>query len=273
MNLLLTSKLESIRIVFSYEKCDVATSIESARIKSRAKKYEYIIVDKSYQKALEIFTNSVSLDDYLTYQHRKNKKLEIKKQEIIAVWSVKGGVGKTTLIKKLLDTVKDDYKVLVIDMNYADGGSDLSYMLGLPVIPHLGTYLNEQTKNYEALQKNLCKYDTNIYILQAPPKLSFVQNLTFEDIERILSMSVTQFDMILFDLPNHRTEIVEKTFMSARKKVIVTTGEIPEVKRIQELNISDIILCSVGKSKLLKIYLPQVRIFSIEKPEELIKIK
>jgi hypothetical protein len=56
-----------------------------------------------------------------------------KKKEIIAVWSVKGGVGKTTLVKNLAESI--DKKVLIIDLNFYDGRADLSHMLNLPVIP------------------------------------------------------------------------------------------------------------------------------------------
>jgi Flp pilus assembly CpaE family ATPase len=258
LNLLISNNLKTIETVKNKEPCDVALSLESALIKAKHKKYDVIISDGF--DVSKIFDNAVNIKDYLK-NTVNDQKTKVFRQEIISVWSVKGGAGKTTVVKKLMEMFDKNIKILVIDFNFHDGGSDLSFLLDLPIIPHIGIYLKERTK--ESFFKNLIEYSPNISILQAPPKLSFVKDMKPEDVENIIKFARSAFDVIIFDLPNKVDEIVSTVLENSTKKVIVSTGLISEAKRIKELGDDYIVLIN-SHSRQWKLYFKDFNCFEMK---------
>jgi len=258
LNLLISNNIKTIQEVKNLEPCDVALSLESALIKAKHKKYTLVIADGI--DVSEHFDGAVSVRDYLK-KAVTGKEIKIIRQEVVAVWSVKGGTGKTTLVKKLIDKADRKARMLVIDFNFQDGGSDLSFMLELPVIPHLGMYLKEKTK--ESFFQNLIKYKPNVSILQAPPKRSFVESITAEDVEEIIKLGRSAFDIIIFDLPNMLDEIIDAVLVNSTKRVIVSSGLISEAKRIKELG-KDFIVVVNSPSKQWKVYFKDLDAISMK---------
>nr|WP_245599020.1 AAA family ATPase [Thermoanaerobacter thermocopriae] len=265
LNLLISNNPKTIEAVKNKEPCDVALSLESALIKAKHKKYDVIISDGFNVSG--IFDNAVNIKDYLKGT-ADDKKTKVIKQEIISVWSVKGGVGKTTAVKKLMEMLDKNIKILVIDFNFQDGGSDLSFLLDLPVIPHIGVYLKERTK--ESFFKNLIEYSSNVSILQAPPKLSFVKTITPEDVENIIRFARTAFDVIIFDLPNKVDEIINTVLENSTKKLIVSSGLVSEARRIKELD-GDFIIVINSQNRQWKLYFKDFNCITIKNLEEILE--
>jgi Flp pilus assembly CpaE family ATPase len=263
LNLLISNNPKTIETVKNREFCDVALSLESALIRAKQKKYDVIINDGF--DVSEIFDNAVNVKDYLK-NTTDDKEIKVFKQEVISVWSVKGGVGKTTTVRKLAEAFDKNIKVLVIDFNFQDGGSDLSFLLDLPVIPHIGIYLKEKTK--ESFFKNLIEYSPNISILQAPPKLSFVKDMKPEDVENIIRFARSAFDVIIFDLPNKADEIVSTVLENSTKKIIVSSGLVSEARRIKELD-EDFLVVINSPSKQWKLYYKDFNCITIKELEKI----
>ncbi|MGI1691672.1 AAA family ATPase [Thermoanaerobacter uzonensis] len=209
-----------------YEDADTALSEESAEIMLSKKKYDFIVGDlvKDYLGGCAV----KELDE----EKRKKEILPLK-QEVIVVYSFKGGVGKTTFVKTLLESLDKDIKVLVVDLNFRDGGSDLSFMLDLPVLPHIGMWLKERTK--ESFFENLIEYSSNVYVLQAPPKVSLVRDIRGSDVDAIVKFARSKFDVIIFDLPDEFNEIVKSALDNATKIVVLSKGTEGEFARMKEL--------------------------------------
>lgn len=209
----------------AYEDADVALSVESAEIMINKKKYDFIV------------SNLVkdSLGKYevkeIAEEKRKEKILPLK-QEVIAVYSFKGGVGKTTLVKTFLESLNKDIKVLVVDLNFRDGGSDLSFMLDLPVLPHIGMWLKERTK--ESFFENLIEYSSNVFVLQSPPKVNLVRDIKESDIDAVVKFARSKFDIIVFDLPDEFNEIVKAALDNATKIAVLSKGTEGEFARMKE---------------------------------------
>lgn len=243
LNLLVSNNMQTVQKVREYESCDVALSFTSALIKIKNKRYNKIIIDN-----IDIqVPGAVSVRDYLREKVGSTSDVKVFKQKIIAVWSVKGGAGKTTTVKRIAELFNKNIKVLIIDLNFQDGGSDLSYMLELPVIPHIGMWFKEKTE--QGFLNALIQYKSNIFILQAPPKRNLVPHIDKQDIETLIKYARKNFDVIIFDLPNEYSKVVESVFENATKRIIVSTGLISEAKRIKELNGDFIVLInSINKS-------------------------
>ncbi|MGH2331164.1 AAA family ATPase [Thermoanaerobacter mathranii] len=263
MNLLISNNLKTIEKIKRMEPCDVALSLESAVLREKQKKYELVITDGF--DSSQFFKNTITARDYLK-KAAEGKETKIIRQEVISIWSVKGGTGKTTLVKRLIDTADKNARILVVDFNFQDGGSDLSFMLELPVIPHLGMYLKEKTK--ESFFESLIKYTANVSILQAPPKRSFVKDITPDDVEEIIKLGRSAFDIIIFDLPNALNEVVNAVLANSTKKVIVSSGLVSEARRIKELEDSFIIVIN-SPNKSWKVYYKDFECIPIEQAEKI----
>jgi len=208
-----------------YEDADVALSIESAEVMLSKKKHDFIVSD-----LVKDSLGGCAVKE-LNGEKRKEKILPLK-QEVIAVYSFKGGVGKTTLVKTLLESLDKNIKVLVVDLNFRDGGSDLSFMLDLPVLPHIGVWLKERTK--ESFFENLIEYSSNVSVLQAPPKVSLVRDIKENDVDAVVKFARSKFDIIIFDLPDEFNEIVKSALDNATKIVVLSRGTEGEFARMKE---------------------------------------
>jgi len=208
-----------------YEDADVALSIESAVVMLGKKKYDFIVSD--------LVKNSLGGCAVKELDEEKRKeKIQPLKQEIIAVYSFKGGVGKTTFVRTLLESLDKNIKVLVIDLNFRDGGSDLSFMLDLPVLPHTGMWLKERTK--ESFFGNLIEYSSNVSVLQAPPKVGLVRDIKESDVDAIVKFARNKFDIIIFDLPDEFNEIIKSALDNATKIIVLSKGTEGEFARMKE---------------------------------------
>jgi MinD-like ATPase involved in chromosome partitioning or flagellar assembly len=141
-------------------------------------------------------------------------------------------VGRTTLVKTLALTVPKDLKVLILDLNFQDGGSDLSYMLNLEAIPHVGMYLKSRTR--EAFEECLVEFRPNIYIMQAPPRLTLVESITPEDVKQMIEYGRALFDFIIIDLPNENNALVRAALEASNKVLLLTNATTGEINRIRE---------------------------------------
>ena len=265
INLLISNNIKTIQEVKEIEPCDVALSIESALIRSKYKRYSLVIVDGI--DVSKYFNETISSKNYLK-KTVTTKGIKIIKQKIIAVWSVKGGTGKTTAVKKIAESFDQNINVLIIDLNFQDGGSDLSYMLELPVIPHMGMWFKDKTK--ENFLKSLIQYKQNVFVLQAPPKRNMVQHVDKQDIDELVRYARQDFDVIVFDLPNDYNETVEAVLENATKKIIISSGLVSEAKRIKEIN-QDFVVIINSANKSWKPFFTEFEHYEIKNIERVLK--
>jgi Mrp family chromosome partitioning ATPase len=261
--LLLSTNIDHINSLKSSE-VTCTTSIESAKILLERDKYDLIIID-DVSGELDVQINKVKYKDYIK-DIKKTKSIEKPhKQEVISIYSVKGGLGKTTLVKEIAENLPKNLKIIIIDLNFQDGGSDLSFMLDLPVLPHIGMY-SEYKGTKDALVKSVYQYSENIYVLQAPPKIKLAEEITPNDIMNIILDCRAAFDVILIDLPNMTNELIKKTLDMSTQIVILSLGSRGEIKRISEIqcNSKKIILCDPAnnnwKKSLNFLNLPYIKV-------------
>ncbi|MEG6569503.1 AAA family ATPase [Thermoanaerobacterium thermosaccharolyticum] len=261
--LLLSTNIDHINSLKSIE-VTCTTSIESAKILLERDKYDLIIID-DVSGELDTQINKVKYNDYIK-DVKKTKSIEKPhKQEVISIYSVKGGLGKTTLVKEIAENLSKNLKIIIIDLNFQDGGSDLSFMLDLPVLPHIGMYL-EYKGTKDALMKSVYQYSENIYVLQAPPKIKLAEGIMPNDIMNIILDCRAMFDVILIDLPNMTNELIKKTLDMSTQIVILSLGSRGEIKRISEIqcNSKKIILCDPAnnnwKKSLNFLNLPYIKV-------------
>ncbi|MCL5772099.1 MAG: AAA family ATPase [Actinobacteria bacterium] len=146
-------------------------------------------------------------------------------QQIISVYSLKGGTGKTTIsfniayfLKKILNA-----KVLLIDLNFADGISDLSAYLKTNQIPNLNYYIENYKDGEDALQKSLILKDPEDLDVLLPP-LSIAQSNKFNLIllNSLIDLVKGFYNFIVIDLPDDFTELTTEAINLSDSLIIIS---------------------------------------------------
>lgn len=196
-------------------------------------------ITKIFGKGIKAILTSreVGKEGIMAMPKFKKSKTKIISQQVIGIRRVKGGVGATTIALHLAQAFNSQgIRTCIIDVNFADGGSDLSYYLNLPKIPHWGNFLRN-TEDRTSFQESLVDY-AGINIMQVPPAMSLIESyLTPEAVIKAMNYARKQFAMVILDLPNEINPIIREVLDSfLTTTVLVTSGHISELNRLEKLN-------------------------------------
>jgi len=93
-------------------------------------------------------------------------------QQVISFYSIQGGVGKTSIVFNFAWYIKNiiEGKVLIIDLNFCEGPSDLSINLDLNLLPNLSVFIEKITSGENYFNSSIINLDSvnKIDILQPP---------------------------------------------------------------------------------------------------------
>lgn len=154
--------------------------------------------------------------------------------EVIAVFSIKGGQGNTTLSINLADHIQKitGEKVLLADFNLYRG--DIGTALGIS-----SSYTGfDLIKDVDRMDKNLLlssvhNHSGGFYVLPAPEEISDADQVSPEDINRILSVMAQYMDYTIIDMPHDLSERSLALLDAADKILIITQQTLPVIKSVQ----------------------------------------
>jgi pilus assembly protein CpaE len=154
--------------------------------------------------------------------------------EITAVFSMKGGQGVTSVAINLADHMysltKD--RVIMMDMNLFMGNTGV--FLDLPV-----TYTPfDMLKDIRRMDENLLfsslnRHPRGFYILTAPDEISDADQVSGEDITRILNTLRLYLDHIIIDLPHDFSKKSLSAIQAADTLLVLVQQSLPEIKSAQ----------------------------------------
>ena len=154
--------------------------------------------------------------------------------EITAVFSMKGGQGVTSIAVNLADHIhamtKD--RVILVDMNLFMG--DVSTFLQLP-----STYTQfDMLKDADRMDENLLfsslsRHSRGFYILTPHDEVNDADQVSGEDISRILAILATYMDHIIIDLPHDFSEKSLVSIEAADALLLIVQPFIPAIKSVQ----------------------------------------
>ncbi|MBC8388076.1 MAG: hypothetical protein H8E13_08520 [Actinobacteria bacterium] len=233
------------------------------RIKDRSKeennKYDYKCEKRLSSKVIDredLFKGSKKSNDDKevnnSYFHKKNpdtefeKKiisvqkddLEIKniktiKQKIIILSKAKGGVGSTT-ISIFLGYMFDRVKTLLVDLNFSEGGGDISYYLDIPRAPNILNFIDGYNRN--SLENSVIRIKKNLDILQAPPTYEMSRKVDLQDIYCLADIAKKKYHLIIFDLPNRFDDLVLGVIDLADLLIMVSDHTLGSIGRLIKMN-------------------------------------
>lgn len=165
----------------------------------------------------------------------KNNELKVLTQKIISIYSAKGGVGRTSItlhLAKYLEKIKP----LLIDLNFSNGPSDISFYLNLPRVPHLSNFIMDIEEPERAFKNCLIKPNLHEFdVIQAPPTIRQSNNVSISSLITLLDIAKTRYGVIIFDIPDRYDDLIIHLINTSTNLILVTTDEPGSVARLKEL--------------------------------------
>lgn len=177
------------------------------------------------------FENDINL-----VQRNKDKSEGIRtiKQKIIILSKAKGGVGSTT-ISIFLGYMFNKVKTLLVDLNFSEGGGDISYYLDIPKSPNILNFI--EGYNRDSLENSVIKIRKNLDIVQAPPTYEMSKKIELQDIYCLADIAKKKYHLIIFDLPNRFDDLLLGVIDLADLLVMVSDYTLGSISRL--INISN----------------------------------
>ncbi|MGD9160020.1 MAG: AAA family ATPase [Desulfobacteraceae bacterium] len=182
--------------------------------------------------------------DYLVFPNSNGSLLKSVRQamgssnsqagELIAVFSIKGGQGNTTVSINLADHIQKltGEKVLLSDFNLYRGdigtGLDISSSYtGFDLIRDI----KRMDKNL--LFSSLYHHSRGFYVLPSPEEISDADQISPEDINFMLSLMKQYMDYTIIDMPHDLSERSLTLLDSVDKILVIAQQTLPVIKSVQ----------------------------------------
>ncbi len=155
--------------------------------------------------------------------------------KVIAVYSAKGGAGKSVIACNLAVTLakRSDRPVVLIDADLQFG--DMAVMLKLqPRTTVMDAVTNMNKLDVEFLRSLLLKHEeTGLLVLPAPLEPAFADQITPADIIRIIDLCREIGAYVVIDTPSYLTELVLSIIESADEILLIAGMDIPNIKNVK----------------------------------------
>jgi MinD-like ATPase involved in chromosome partitioning or flagellar assembly len=161
------------------------------------------------------------------------KNIKTIKQKIIILSKAKGGVGSTT-ISIFLGYMFDRVKTLLVDLNFSEGGGDISYYLDIPRAPNILNFIDGYNRN--SLENSVIRIKKNLDILQAPPTYEMSRKVELQDIYCLADIAKKKYHLIIFDLPNRFDDLVLGVIDLADLLIMVSDHTLGSIGRLIKMN-------------------------------------
>lgn len=159
----------------------------------------------------------------------------MKKSQIIAVYSNKGGVGKTAVATNLaVELAKiTRSKIALVDLNLPIG--DVTTFLDVkPTIDISEIINNSDERNNDFIKNACCKYkNTDVYVLAEPPYIEQSRTLTPKQIVKLYGLLREAFDYIVVDMGTNVDKLNMSILEYSDMILLTTVINLPLIRNCQ----------------------------------------
>lgn len=149
-------------------------------------------------------------------------------QQLVVVWSPKGGVGKTFIVSNLATAVarrsRFGVALLDLDLHSADTGVYLDLLDGpgiVDLLPYLAELRPEHLENYMVRHPH-----SGLLVLLGPTRPELADFVRLEHVLKILELARRRFGCVFVDMPPHAgEELVYECMEQASRILVVTTQD------------------------------------------------
>ena len=161
--------------------------------------------------------------------------MAINKGNIVCVFGVKGGIGKSILTLNLAGVLSNMNKqVLIVDMDLY--GGSISIILNKKVNKSIYNFVDDFNNNrYDNFNDYITKYNDNIDYLACPKDPRKASKIDSSYIEILLDKAKFNYDLILIDT-NHILNEMNLTLLDKCDNILlVTTNDMLDMKNMRSL--------------------------------------
>jgi pilus assembly protein CpaE len=155
--------------------------------------------------------------------------------KIISVSSVKGGVGKSTLVTNLAGIyylLKK--KVLIVDLDLYAGA--IATLLNVDNKKDIYMLVDSISNNrFTSIKDYVCTYNSGIDILAAPKDPRDVSKIESKYIEKIFDIVKREYDVILVDTHHLLDEMTLVTLDASDMSAFIVTNDLVDLKNMKTL--------------------------------------
>lgn len=159
----------------------------------------------------------------------------LQKSQIIAVYSNKGGVGKTAIATNLaMELAKNTRdKVALVDLNLPIG--DITTFLDVKPTVEISDIINEAQKRDRNFLIDACRRykDTSLYILAEPPYIEQTRNITSSQVVKLFDMLRENFSYVVIDMGTNVDKLNMTILEKADEIALVTVVNLPLIRNCQ----------------------------------------
>ncbi len=156
-------------------------------------------------------------------------KLNLKKSKLtnnlVAIFSGKGGVGKTTILLNLAGVLSNqNKKILILDLDLFSGG------VALCLNKSSEKTIYDFHKNKNEISQYINKYNDNIDFISSPKSIEEAKKVNFETIEKLIYEINLHYDFILIDLSHFYNDLNSKILNLVDNVLYVLTNDSMDLK-------------------------------------------
>lgn len=148
-------------------------------------------------------------------------------QQLVVVWSPKGGVGKTFVVANVATAVarrsRFGVALLDLDLHSADSGVYLDLLEGpgiVDILPYLSELRPEHLENYMVRHPR-----SGLLVLLGPARPELADFVRLEHVLKIVELARRRFGFVFVDLPPHAGEETVYECMEQASRILVVTTQ------------------------------------------------
>lgn len=163
------------------------------------------------------------------------KDIKFLTQKIVSIYSAKGGVGRTSIAIHLAKYLEKQ-NPLLLDLNFSQGPSDISFYLDLPKLPHLSNFMMDIENPERAFENSIIKPKGYKFdVIQSPPTLRQSDNFSISTLITLIEVAKSKYGIIIFDLPHIFTDLVFHVLNTSTDLLLITVSEPGSDARLREI--------------------------------------
>ena len=195
--------------------------------------------------AKEFLTQPVNLDDMVQALERINDRrsnrgdVKSRGSSVIAVAGATGGVGSTSIAVNVGCALADDERnsVVLVDLDLCLGDADVC-LDAIPDFTLLDVAQNASRMDITLLKRSLTKHSSGLYLLPRPVQLDDVDEITPDDLHRLVGLLKATFTHIILDLSKSYGPLDRLALELADHVLLITQLDLPCLRNVVRLMMS-----------------------------------